>query len=78
MLGLDLTFLRTISPKGVATLSNQDDCTMEANYYKSQLKHYIIPFDEKHANEVETWKIVNNERISSNGEASQPMEWSAI
>ena len=42
------------NPKGVATLSKQGGCALKTKYKKSQVQAYIIRFDEKLPNEVET------------------------
>ena len=52
----------------LATLSNQEDCALKTKYSKSQLKPYIIPFDDKPAKEHETYELVNNGKDDQIGE----------
>ena len=38
-------------PAALAILSDQEDCALKTKYSKSQLKSYIIPFDDRPAKE---------------------------
>ena len=38
-------------PAALAILSNQEDCSLKTKRSQSQLKSYIIPFDDRPANE---------------------------
>lgn len=61
-------------PAALAILSNQEDCALKTKSRKSQLKSYIIPFDDRPAKEHKIYKLVNNEKDYSNGKVSQEMK----